>query len=69
MSENNYQEAWEYTMKVLHDNYKTQNKEDEFKLWFNMDYVEDTIDTITVSATVERCPTICFLSDALRRTA
>ena len=36
-------------MKVLHDNYKTQNKEDEFKLWFNMDYVEDTIDTITVS--------------------
>ena len=49
MSENNYQEAWEYTMKVLHDNYKTQNKEDEFKLWFNMNYVEDTIDTITVS--------------------
>ena len=49
MSENNYQEAWEYTMKVLHDNYKTENKEDEFKLWFNMDYVEDTIDTITVS--------------------
>lgn len=36
-------------MKVLHDNYKTQNKEDEFKLWFNMNYVEDTIDTITVS--------------------
>ncbi len=49
MSENNYQEAWEYTMKVLRDLYKSQNKEDEFKLWFNMNYVEDTIDTITVS--------------------
>ena len=49
MSERIYEEAWEYTMKVLHDLYKSQNNEDEFKLWFNMDYVEDTIDTITVS--------------------
>ena len=36
-------------MKVLRDLYKSQNREDEFKLWFNMNYVEDTIDTITVS--------------------
>ena len=36
-------------MKVLHDLYKSQNNEDMFKLWFNMNYVEDTIDTITVS--------------------
>ena len=49
MSERIYEEAWEYTMKVLHDLYKSQNKEDEFKLWFNMNYIEDTIDTITVS--------------------
>lgn len=49
MSEKNYEEAWEYTMQVLHDSYKSQKKEDEFKLWFNMNYVEDTIDTITVS--------------------
>ncbi len=49
MSENNYEEAWDYTMKVLHDLYKSQNKEDEFKIWFNMSYVEDTIDTITIS--------------------
>ncbi len=49
MSERIYEEAWEYTMKVLHDLYKSQNNEDEFKLWFNMNYVEDTIDTITVS--------------------
>ena len=49
MSERIYEEAWVYTMKVLHDYYKAQNKEDDFKLWFNMNYVEDTIDTITVS--------------------
>ena len=36
-------------MKVLHDLYKSQNNEAEFKLWFNMNYVKDTIDTITVS--------------------
>ena len=36
-------------MQVLHDSYKSQKKEDYFKLWFNMNYVEDTIDTITVS--------------------
>ena len=49
MSERIYEEAWEYTMKVLHDLYKSKNDEYNFKLWFNMDYVEDTIDTITVS--------------------
>ena len=42
MSERIYEEAWVYTMKVLHDYYKAQNKEDDFKLWFNMNYVEDT---------------------------
>ena len=46
MSENNYQEAWEYTMKVLHDNYKTQNKEDEWEVCVfdhdNDDYIEKT---------------------------
>ena len=49
MSERIYEEAWEYTMKVLHDLYKSKNDEYNFKLWFNMNYVEDTIDTITVS--------------------
>ena len=49
MSERNYEEAWEYTMQILHDKYKTEKKENIFQLWFNMNYVEDTIDTITVS--------------------
>ncbi|MCR4734082.1 MAG: chromosomal replication initiator protein DnaA [Treponema sp.] len=44
-----YEEAWNYTMKVLQDEYKSKDKEDEFTLWFNMKYVEDTIDTITIS--------------------
>lgn len=49
MAEKMYEEAWKYTMKVIHDDYKSGGKEDEFTLWFNMNYVEDTIDTITVS--------------------
>ena len=49
MAEKMYEEAWNYTMQMLHDEYKSNNKEDEFTLWFNMNYVEDTIDTITIS--------------------
>ena len=47
--ENELKEAWDYNMQMLHDSYKTKKKEDEFKLWFNMKYVEATIDTFTVS--------------------
>ena len=49
MSEKIYEEAWKYSMDELHKEYKSQNKEDEFVLWFNMNYVEDTIESITVS--------------------
>lgn len=42
-------EAFEYTMNELHKEYKEKNNEDEFKMWFNMNYIESTIDTITVS--------------------
>lgn len=49
MSENYYEEAWHYTIKVLEEEFKQENKEDFFKIWFNMQYVSDTIDTITVS--------------------
>ena len=44
-----YEEAWNVTMNQLREEYKSKNKEDEFTLWFNMNYVEDTIDTITIS--------------------
>ncbi len=49
MSEKLHEEAWNYTMQALHDEYKKNGKEDEFTLWFKMKYVDATIDTITVS--------------------
>jgi len=49
MSEHNYKEVWQYAMKELHEQYKKNGQETEFLLWFKMDYVEDTISTITVA--------------------
>ena len=49
MSENIYKEAFEYAMEELHKQYIEQEKESEFIFNFNVNYVEDTIDTITVS--------------------
>lgn len=48
-----YQEAFEYAMNELHQEYIAKNDEDTFLLWFNLDYVEDTIDTITASVKTE----------------
>ena len=53
MSEHNYEEVWNYAMDQLHTEYKNKGLETEFKLWFNMKYVEDTISTITVSVASE----------------
>ena len=49
MSENNYKDFWQYSMEQLAEEYKNNGQENEFKLWFNIEYIEDTIDTITVS--------------------
>ncbi|MGN0729474.1 chromosomal replication initiator protein DnaA [Treponema sp.] len=49
MSEQNYLAFWEEALKQIHEEYKQKGLESEFKLWFNMEYVEDTIETITVS--------------------
>lgn len=49
MTESFYKEAWDYTMQELQKEYIQNKNEDEFKMWFNMQYVEDTIDSITVS--------------------
>ena len=49
MSENIYKEAFKYAMEELHKQYIEQEKESEFIFNFNVNYVEDTIDTITVS--------------------
>lgn len=53
MAEHIYQEAFEYAMNELHKEYIAKNDEDTFLLWFNLDYVEDTIDTITASVKTE----------------
>ena len=49
MSENIYKEAFNYAMEELHKQYISQERESEFIFNFNVNYVEDTIDTITVS--------------------
>ena len=53
MSEYNYKEVWNYAMEQISQEYKQLNQEAEFKLWFNIEYVEDTIDTIKVLAPSE----------------
>ncbi len=49
MSEKMYEEAFEYAMEELHTQYINENRENEFVFNFNVNYVEDTIDTVTVS--------------------
>ena len=49
MSEKIYEDAFKYAMDELHKEYIEKDKENDFIFNFNVDYVEDTIDTITVS--------------------
>lgn len=49
MSENMYEEAFKYAMNELHKQYIADNKESDFIFNFNVNYVEDTADVITVS--------------------
>ena len=49
MAKELFKEAFQYAMKELEKEFKAKNNEDEFSLWFNMKYVEDSIDSITVS--------------------
>jgi chromosomal replication initiator protein len=49
MSEQNYLAFWNEALERIHEEYKSKGQESEFKLWFNMEYLEDTLDEITVS--------------------
>ena len=49
MPNQNYKETWQFVMNKIKEEFIAQNNEDEFTIWFNMKYVEDTVDTITVS--------------------
>ena len=53
MSDNVYKEAWDYAYAELKDEYIKAGQENDFQLWFNMKYVSDTIDAITVSVASE----------------
>lgn len=49
MSENIYKDAFNYAMEELRNQYASQGKESEFIFNFNVNYVEDEINKITVS--------------------
>ena len=49
MSEQNYRVFWEEALKQIHEEYKNKGQENDFNLWFKMEYVEDTLNEITVS--------------------
>ncbi len=49
MSDNFYQEAWNYALNEIHTQYKNENKEREFLFNFNMNYVEDNENKIIAS--------------------
>lgn len=49
MAKELYKEAFQYAMTELKKEFKEKSNEDEFTIWFKMKYVEDSVDTITVS--------------------
>ncbi len=49
MSEQNYKVIWDESLNQIHEEYKSKGQEAEFNLWFNMEYVEDTMNVITVN--------------------
>lgn len=53
MSSQNYKDFFEESIKQIREEMNANNQSDEFTLWFNMDYVEDTLSQITVSVSSE----------------
>lgn len=53
MSSQNYKDFFEEAIKQIREEMNENNQSDEFTLWFNMDYVEDTLSQITVSVSSE----------------
>lgn len=53
MSEQNYKEFWQFALDQIHEEYKNNGQENEFLLWYKIEYVEDTLDSITVSVPSE----------------
>ena len=53
MSENNYKEIWIEAFSQLRNQYKENDRENEFNLWFNLEYVEDQGNEITTAVPSE----------------
>jgi chromosomal replication initiator protein len=53
MSEQFYKDFFEEAMNQIRDEYIANGKERDFKFYFNLEYIEDTFDTITVSVPSE----------------
>lgn len=49
MSSQNYKEFFQEAKKQIHEELSSKGREDDFKLWFNMEYVDDTLSQINVS--------------------
>ena len=49
MSENNYKEIWKEALSQIENQYKKENRETEFYLWFNLEYMSDEGNSIKVS--------------------
>lgn len=44
----NYKEFWEEALRQIREEYIEKNQENDFKLWFNMTYIGDTLNEISV---------------------
>ncbi len=48
MSSQNYKMFFEEARNQIHQELKEKNREEEFQIWFNMEYVDDSLSTINV---------------------
>jgi len=53
MSNQNYKEFFTEAINQIHQEMIAANQEDDFKLWFNMEYVDDSLSQINVTVPSE----------------
>lgn len=53
MSSHNYQDFFEEAINQIHEEMNSLGQEDDFQLWFNLEYVDDSISQINVSVSSE----------------
>ena len=49
MSDNNYKEIWKEALSQIGNQYKENGRENEFNLWFNLEYLRDEGNSITAA--------------------